>query len=274
MNNKSIILMKIIIIIICVVGVNLQHFSYLSAQEINMSVSKENISNLSDYSKQLINYIEHEQYEQARAITNNMIEFYLNNNTKYDYSIEAHKIYTEQLIMVKNELTKHKIDRKILQEEALKLNIASEVFTGKELTEFSNYMEKLFKESEHLLSQLNSAKIEELQVIINNIEADFSVLSCGIQIMYPIEYHTQLTSIINHLKKANHQQLIGSKSVIEYLVMTLNKLNRHTKETHVKLMYSSINPKTYLLGISSIIALAIITVFRRKYYLSMSKSFS
>jgi hypothetical protein len=247
---------------------NLLHFSHLLAQEIDMSSSKEDISNLYGYSKQLINDIEHEQYEQAKEIVNKMIEFYLNNNTQYDYSIEAHKIYTEQLIMVKNELAKYNIDREILQEEALKLNIASEVFTGLELTEFSKYMKKLFEESELLLSELNSAKIEELQLRINNIETDFIVLSCALQIMYPIEYHTQLISIINHLKKSNHQQLMESKSVVEYLVMTLNKLNRHTKEAHVKLVYSSVNAKTYLLGISAIIAIAILTVFRRKMLLS------
>lgn len=221
--------------------------------------------NLMDYSNQLVYFINHEKYEQAKEIINQMSRYYLDTNASYSISLEAHRAYADQLLTVKSELTKSQLDRQKLVEESAILHIASEVLIGNDLSNFSAQLDEFYKNSVELLNQMNGSDDNEVRIIINNLEKNFTTLSVALQIMYPQEYHNQISSIINYFKKANNNQLHEAKDAIEYLVSTLEKLNKHTKEVSSQLVYSNMTPKTYLLGVSAITAIAFMTVFYRRW---------
>ncbi|OEH84831.1 hypothetical protein BHU72_08365 [Desulfuribacillus stibiiarsenatis] len=224
---------------------------------------------LTDYSSQIQYFVEQEKYPQAREVVAKLIEVYLNTNHQKEISIEAHKAFIDLMITVKTELNKVDVQKPVLAEEIFKLHIASEVYVGKDISSFTERIEELYKTSEKLLNTLLTIADNEAKIEIANLERKYDLISCAIQIMYSQEYHTQIKSIFQHLNQASDQaKLKQSAKALEYLTETFKILNKHASEVNAYMIYTQITPKSYLIGISSITAIAMMTVFWRKWKIS------
>ena len=228
-------------------------------------VSRKSGQKLTSYSKQIIEYINNEQYEQARSTVDALSDFYLEGHLNHKLTLEAHNAFAAQILAVKTELTRHKLDRDKLAEEGLKLHLAAEVFTGHEIKEFVQYMDGFYQNAADLLDHLATSDSQTVKQLLMRMNGDFYLLSAAIQILYPPEYYTQIESILKYLNTVDQAKIHEAKEVIQHLVTTLETMNKHAKKVHSYLTGSTMPPKTYLLGISVIIATALTVVFWRKW---------
>ncbi|OEF98736.1 sporulation protein YpjB [Desulfuribacillus alkaliarsenatis] len=258
---------KLLVITLCIFLININFVTITLASD-NSSRITNNGQNINDYSSQVIYFINHEKYAQAKEVLLQMINYYLSMVSQVDISLEAHNAYTQQLLVVKSELSRGNINRLLLIEESYKLHIASEVLSKQSYTEFAKQMDLFHKSAVNLLNELDKNSDSEINNMVNELEENFLIVSIAMQIMYPQEYHNQISSIINYLKKVDSRQIQSAKEAIEYLATTLEKLNDHAQQAHGQLVYTTMTPQSYLMGISAVTAIAIMTIFWRRWKLA------
>ncbi len=252
-----------LLIILCVIVVQWGLVGHSLATDDTVSSLKDGQS-LTEISENILNLINQNQYESAREELHKLSAQYLSSGFQSEKTVEAHKAYAEQILYVKSELNKHQVDQMALLDRCLQLFIASEVYEGKDMREFSKRLAAFYQNAVNLRDIVAAGSSQDIAETVGKINADFTLLSTAIQIAYPPEYHNQLHSMIQYLNSQT-KEVAKIKEVSNHLVTVLGTMHQHTQDTNARLMTAQMSAGHYIFGISAILAAAFLVVFRRKW---------